>query len=734
MKKLMSLLLSILLVTSICCVASSSVTANAYGQAVIHISDFSGATYQRNQTTQRQLAGSNIERDDRTFNVGDLVNITVSYQSSSQKNISGFLGHTFINQTTNSVSSSKAFAEYTANSNEVMRLTDAFCSRVVDESGQRIYEDNQYIIGHDSEGLFGSVPDTVSETGIDGKTNDPSIDKISYNKICYNNSGIDISKNTAVVTFTVQITNPGETYLYTVLEDVTETSDNLDSVAEMVNVTTSLKKVGNVNDKNVKVVNDFAYEVVSGKVSITNYCGNSDKVVIPSKIAGKTVTTLSDESFSYGEFSEITVPESISYIGTSAFEECSNLKKVNYKGSQSQWNKIEKESGNTSLTNAKLYCSKVDTLTLNETDITMNVGDTTTLTATLSPKDTTVTYTWSTSNSKVATVNTNGTITAKSGGNAVITVKSSNNLTATCNVTVISSDIAVISVKLNKTALTIKKGNSEKLTATITPSDATDKTITWTSSNTSVATVSGGTVKALKKGTATITAKTSNGKTATCDVTVVEEIDESAPQIIVESKTTNPSSKVDIAVSLKNNPGIVGMTLGVRFDESVLKLVDVKDSELLGTNSHKPEYETPYTLSWSNDTATTNFNANGTIAVLTFEVDKNAAEGEYPITISYDYDNMDIYNKDLDSVNFETVNGIVTVADYICGDVNNDGKVNNMDRVYLTRYLAKWNQFQNINLKAADVNLDGKVNNMDKVILTRHLAKWNDYAEIPYTK
>ena len=92
------------------------------------------------------------------------------------------------------------------------------------------------------------------------------------------------------------------------------------------------------------------------------------------------------------------------------------------------------------------------------------------------------------------------------------------------------------------------------------------------------------------------------------------------------------------------------------------------------------------------------------------------------------------YNKDLDSVNFETVNGIVTVADYICGDVNNDGKVNNMDRVYLTRYLAKWNQFQNINLKAADVNLDGKVNNMDKVILTRHLAKWNDYAEIPYTK
>jgi len=71
-------------------------------------------------------------------------------------------------------------------------------------------------------------------------------------------------------------------------------------------------------------------------------------------------------------------------------------------------------------------------------------------------------------------------------------------------------------------------------------------------------------------------------------------------------------------------------------------------------------------------------------------------------------------------------------VDYLCGDVNSDGKVNNLDKVILTRYLAKWNDYQNINTYAADVNNDGKVNNLDRVILTRHLAHWNEYSNLPY--
>ncbi len=101
-----------------------------------------------------------------------------------------------------------------------------------------------------------------------------------------------------------------------------------------------------------------------------------------------------------------------------------------------------------------------------------------------------------------------------------------------------NSDVVVspISITLDKTSASLKKGDSLTLTATISPKNATDKTITWSSSNTSVATVSGGVVTAKEAGTAIITAKTYNGKTATCTVTVV------APAELKNSSTVSATS------------------------------------------------------------------------------------------------------------------------------------------------------------------------------------------------
>ena len=84
-----------------------------------------------------------------------------------------------------------------------------------------------------------------------------------------------------------------------------------------------------------------------------------------------------------------------------------------------------------------------------------------------------------------------------------------------------NSTISVSSVKLNKTSTTIVKGRTERLTATILPSNATNKNVTWSSNNTKVATVdTNGNVKAISTGTAKITAKSNNGKTSTCTVKV----------------------------------------------------------------------------------------------------------------------------------------------------------------------------------------------------------------------
>jgi len=66
--------------------------------------------------------------------------------------------------------------------------------------------------------------------------------------------------------------------------------------------------------------------------------------------------------------------------------------------------------------------------------------------------------------------------------------------------------------------------------------------------------------------------------------------------------------------------------------------------------------------------------------------------------------------------------------------VNGDGQVNPQDRMLLTRYLARWNGYDAIDLKASDVNMDGKVNPEDRMILTRYLAKWSGYESLPYQK
>lgn len=166
----------------------------------------------------------------------------------------------------------------------------------------------------------------------------------------------------------------------------------------------------------------------------------------------------------------------------------------------------------------------VSSVSLSKTSITLTEGDKETLTATVLPNNATdKTVEWSSSNTSVASVS-NGTVTAIKAGTTTITVKTKDGgKTATCAVTVNAKVIPVSDVTLNKTELTLTEGNSETLSATVKPDDATDKTVSWTSSDATVASVDdNGKVTAVKAGTATITVKTKDGeKTATCKITVV---------------------------------------------------------------------------------------------------------------------------------------------------------------------------------------------------------------------
>ena len=169
----------------------------------------------------------------------------------------------------------------------------------------------------------------------------------------------------------------------------------------------------------------------------------------------------------------------------------------------------------------------VEKVSLNKSATTLTEGESETLTATITPSNATgdKTVKWSSSNEAVAAVDSNGKVTAKKAGTAVITATSSNGKTAGCTVTVKQKEIAITGISLNKSTTSLTEGESETLTATITPSNATgDKTVKWSSSNEAVAAVdSNGRVTAKKAGTAVITATSSNGKSASCTVTVKQK-------------------------------------------------------------------------------------------------------------------------------------------------------------------------------------------------------------------
>ncbi|MFS4494148.1 Ig-like domain-containing protein [Maribacter sp. 2308TA10-17] len=150
--------------------------------------------------------------------------------------------------------------------------------------------------------------------------------------------------------------------------------------------------------------------------------------------------------------------------------------------------------------------------------------DTQQLIATITPSNATDdSVTWSSSDDSIAAVDTNGLVTAVTEGTATITVTTTDgNFTATSLISVNALPVPVTGVNVNPNSATLIEGNSEQLTAVVSPTNADDASVTWSSSDTSIATVTtGGLVTGISQGTATITASTADGNfTATSLITV----------------------------------------------------------------------------------------------------------------------------------------------------------------------------------------------------------------------
>lgn len=163
-----------------------------------------------------------------------------------------------------------------------------------------------------------------------------------------------------------------------------------------------------------------------------------------------------------------------------------------------------------------------ESVTLSDVKLTLDAGDIVTLTAVILPVDTTdKTLTWASSKPEVVFCE-NGKLTANKAGTAYITVLTSNGKEAVCTVTVNDTEIAVQSVSLNISSLTLEPGDLYTFTVILLPENATDKELTWQTNNEAVVSIVGtsGAVLAAQEGNAVVTVTSSNGKSAICQITV----------------------------------------------------------------------------------------------------------------------------------------------------------------------------------------------------------------------
>lgn len=390
----------------------------------------------------------------------------------------------------------------------------------------------------DSANLTATVsPSNATDKTVTWSSSDESVASVSSGKVTANKSGtatITASAGSLSATCAVSVTTPVQSITLnmnsTTLEEgqgITLTATILPDDADNKSVTwtSSNASVATVDaDGNVSAVKSGMAKISASADGVAATC----EVTVLAKVIPVSSVTLDHTSLNLtkGQSETLTATVNPSDATDKAVTWTSS---DSFVASVDQNGKVTAANGGNATITATAggqfaTCSitvtvPVASVTLDKPSITLTEGESTSLQATVNPSDATdKTVTWSSSNANIATVDQNGKVTAVNGGTATITAKAGDK-EATCNVTV---TVPVQSIVLNITSKTIKAYESLQLEATISPGDATNQTISWTSSDGSVASVtSNGLVQGLKEGEATITAEV-DGKSAECKITVIQ--------------------------------------------------------------------------------------------------------------------------------------------------------------------------------------------------------------------
>ena len=218
----------------------------------------------------------------------------------------------------------------------------------------------------------------------------------------------------------------------------------------------------------------------------------------------------------------------------------------------------------------------------------------------------------------------------------------------------------------------------------------------------------------------------------TSEITPTETSPTTRPEFVVGNVNVNSGAKnIAVTVDVKNNPGFASAALDIHFDESALTLTNFEynSTALIGASTVPFNVSAkPPCISVVNGTG--NITGDFTLATLYFDI-ADSAKGNYPVSLTYDEDN--IYDINEDNIGFITVNGTITVSEIepsgpttpkrMRGDVNGDGGIDVRDATMIERYIAKIISLTDEEKRVADVNKDGGIDVRDSTTIKRHVAK-----------
>jgi uncharacterized protein YjdB len=431
------------------------------------------------------------------------------------------------------------------------------------------------------------------------------------------------------------------------------------------------------------------------------------------------------------ELTSVTIPESVSSIGSSAFYKCAKMTMYCIENSYAHQYAV---SNSITFSLASPAIEQVSPVTASPSPGAVASGTAVSLSTATSGAE--IRYTINgaepTASSALYTspisITASTTIRAKAFKSGMT---DSDTLIAAYTVTQTPTPtpIPVTGVSLDKTSATLAQGGTLTLAATVSPPNATDSAVSWSSDNQTVATVSGGVVYGNSPGTANITVMTADGgKTASCFVTVTAPIPSDTPTVTVGAVTGKAGDEVDVTVTLANNPGIASFTFKLNFDKTKLQPVSItKGAALTGnitSNINAPGIDlTALDFVSATWTDASNFSGNGVLYTVKFKIKDTVQECAVPLTLVYE--EGDVTNQSYGNVDLFAVQGAVNIITFIYGDIFSDNKINGNDAVKLAQYLALWPiTLAPSELSAADVYLDGKINGNDAVKLAQYLALW----------